>query len=488
MSRNPSAPSPEPRSDPFDSAQGRPERESRGDNTIVAVATPLGQGGLGVVRLSGPRAVDIVQSLFRSDHFKTASSHTLHHGVLENEQSVIDEVVVGLFRSPRSYTGEDVVEISCHGGPVILREILEACQARGAHLAGPGEFTKRAYLNGKMDLAQAEAVADLISSRSKVAKRLALEQLRGGLRAALGPLKNSLIDLLAGLEANLDFVEEDIPPVPPNELKSRLSSLLEQAERLIAGARSGRLLREGARLVLLGKPNAGKSSLFNRLVNFDRSIVTDVPGTTRDTIEETIEVGGYGVVLVDTAGWRATSDPVETEGVARTRSALENSDGALFVMDSSQALQEEDKRIARELQSKPLVAVLNKSDLPPALGSGEALSLFKEAGKPLVPAVSVSSKTGQGVEELKSLLPRVFCPGGREVQETPMITGVRHLSLLVRFRDALRSADTALSRSLSEECASLELKRALQILGEITGENVEDSVLERVFSKFCIGK
>jgi tRNA modification GTPase len=465
-------------------------------DTVVAIATPLGAGGLGVVRLSGPRALSIVQSLFRSSQGRSGPaleamiSHTLHHGFLHDGRGILDEVVVGIFRAPRSYTGEDVVEISCHGGPVILKAALEACRIAGAALAGPGEFTKRAYLNGKMDLSQAEAVADLISSRSEAARRIALEQLNGGFSRTLKPLKEALTELLAGLEANLDFVEEDIPPVPRAELLEKLSALMESFDGFIMQVRSGRLLRDGARLVIVGKPNAGKSSLFNRLVNFERSIVTSVPGTTRDTLEETIEINGFGLVLIDTAGWREASDPVEGLGVSRTEAALAAADGVLFVADSSRGLEEEDRRLARRIGNSPTVAVLNKSDLPRRLEHGEVVSLLRgEARRGSVPSVATSSATGEGLSELKALLPRVFFGEGRPgALETPALANARHMELLAGAREALESARLAASGGLSEECVSLELKRSFTALAGITGENVQEEILDVIFSKFCIGK
>jgi len=464
-------------------------------DTVVAIATPLGQGGLGVVRLSGPRALPIVQSLFRSSQGRStalasASSHTLHHGFLHDGRDILDEVVVGIFKAPRSYTGEDVVEISCHGGPIILKAVLEACRTAGARLAGPGDFTKRAYLNGKMDLSQAEAVADLISSRSEAARRLALEQLNGGFSRALKPLREALTELLANLEANLDFVEEDIPPVPRKELLERLTTLLESFDDFIARVSEGRLLRAGARLAIVGKPNAGKSSLFNRLVNFERSIVTSVPGTTRDTLEEAVEIGGFGLVLIDTAGWRETSDPVEELGVSRTEAALEAADGVLFVADSSRDLEEEDRRLARRVGPKPAVAVLNKADLPRRLRESEVVTLLKdEARRGSVPAIATSSVTGEGLSELKSLLPKVFFgPSQPEVSETQALANARHFELLSGAREALWAARQAALAGLSEECVSLELKRSFAALGEITGENVQEEILDRIFSKFCVGK
>jgi len=464
-------------------------------DTIVAIATPLGWGGLGVVRVSGTRALSIVQSLFVCSRgcicrrLEEAASHTLHHGFLQGSEGPIDEVVVGLFRAPHSYTGEDVLEISCHGGPFLLQEIVELCLSRGGRMAEPGEFTKRAYLNGKMDLTQAEAVADLIGCRSKAARRLALSQLRGGLSSALLPLKRVLTELLASVEANMDFVEEDIPAMPRQDLISQLSFLIQETGDLILRSRSGRLMHEGARLALVGKPNAGKSSLFNQLVNFNRAIVTAIPGTTRDTLEEGIEVNGYGIVLIDTAGWRLTEDPIETEGISRTKAALESADGALFVMDCSRALGPEDETIAECIGQKPVLAVLNKADLAPVFTDHEALSLLSRV-KEKVPALAVSSKTGQGMRELKLLLPQIFCDPHGEAQETLSSANARHLSILGRFQEALEACHAAAVGSLSiqEECIALELKKALEILGEITGENAQEEVLNAIFSKFCIGK
>jgi tRNA modification GTPase len=384
-----------------------------------------------------------------------------------------------------------VVEISCHGGPAILRSVLEACLAAGARPAGPGEFTKRAYLNGKMDLAQAEAVADLIACRSDAARRLALEQLNGGLARTLEPFKKALADLRSSLEANLDFAEEGIPPLPRTELLEKLSTLLESFDNFMTRARAGRLLREGTRVAIVGKPNAGKSSLFNRLVNFDRSIVTEVPGTTRDTLEETVEIEGVGVVFIDTAGWRAPADHVEEIGVSRAAAALETADGILFVADSSRALEEEDRQLALRIGQKPVVAILNKADLPRRIGMDEVSSLLRSpARRDPVPALELSSKTGEGLPELKSLLPQVFFGrGGREAPEMAALANERHLELFGEARSALGRAWAAASgEDFSEECVSLELREAHNWLGEIEGEDVQEEVLDKIFSKFCIGK
>ncbi len=451
------------------------------EDTIVAIATPLGQGGLGVVRLSGPAALSIASAIFNPlKDFSKISSHTLHHGWIHSSGTKIDEAVLGLFRTPHSYTGEDVVEISCHGSPVVLKEVVHLCEKNGARLARPGEFTERSYLNGKLDLAQAEAVADLISAGSTLARQAAAEQLRGVLSERIQSLRRSLIDLLAQMEANLDFVEEAIPNLSSDKLIDGLEKIREDMEDLLSTSLRGRLIREGIRVAIVGRPNVGKSSLFNGLLAQDRSIVTDVPGTTRDTIEERLEWESHAVVLTDTAGLRSAKDEVEKLGTDRTRRSLELADVVALVFDASEDLTAEDRAVLKEADNKKAVVVLNKCDKKQRI-LGDS---FNKA--PVV--VAVSARTGQGLSELKNALLKMGDSSAKEKEEVPLLTNLRHVQKLESAKGKIQAALHSLNKKRSEESVSVDLQAALTDLSSITGEDAGEGILDSIFSRFCIGK
>ena len=453
------------------------------DDTIVAIATPLGEAGLGVVRLSGPEALSIAASLFQSRQpLSLAASHTLHHGWIVNNGRRLDDAILAVFRSPRSYTGEDVVEFSCHGSPVVLRELLRWCCEGGARLARPGEFTQRAYVNGRMDLAQAEAVAALISAGSARAATVAAEQLAGGLSRRIDNLRKRVVDLLADLEANLDFVEEDIPAIEEDRVADAVRVLVRDIDDLVSTSVRGRILREGARVVLAGRPNAGKSSLFNAFLSQDRAIVTDVPGTTRDTLEERLVWDAHPLVIVDTAGLRDTTDPVEAEGTGRARRAQERADAIVFVIDASVPLTGDDRAAALSFQGRPVVVALNKSDQGAVITARDAVALgFSRA-------IPVSALAGDGLSDLRrevlQLLPRT----PDVASEGVVITNERHAERLKEARDAAQAALEALAGGRSEEAVAADLRRAAHALAAITGVDVGEAVLDSVFRRFCIGK
>ncbi len=465
-------------------------RAAAAEDTIAAIATPLGSGGLGILRLSGPEAFSIAGRTFRaSSPLDEAPSHSLHHGVVHDGGIVLDDAVAALFRAPRSYTGEDVVEFSCHGSAPLLRRILDLLIKNGARLAGPGEFTKRAFLNGRMDLAQAEAVAALIAARSDDARRWALDQLRGGLSERLKTFREKLLGLLAHLEASLDFAEEEVPDLTRAALIDRTAALHREVEGLVATAPRGRLFRDGLRAVLVGRPNVGKSSLFNAHLGADRAIVTALPGTTRDTLEETLDVDGLPVVLTDTAGLREGAGLVETEGIARARRALEEADVVLWVMDAADPLTKEDIGVAGLLEGKRVISVLNKADtLPPGIDRMPLLDRARKSRPPAKDAAFVSARTGEGLAELKNLLlPPADAPA-RESADGPTLVNDRHEALLVETAAGLGAAAEAARAGDPDECLALELRRALDALNQVTGQNVSDEVLDAVFSRFCIGK
>ena len=455
------------------------------DDTIVAIATPPGRGGIGVVRVSGSTAPAIAQRLVTHARPLEPRRATLTlvrpatasaFGTTASPGgNAIDQVVVIHFPAPASYTGEDVVEISAHGSPLVLRTIVEAAIAAGARLAEPGEFTLRAYLNGRLDLMQAEAVADLIDAVTPLQARAAFDQLQGTLTREIGDIDGALFDLIARLEASVDFPEEGYHFVEAGALAQSIDAIVLRTAMLLAHARRGRLVREGLQITIVGRPNVGKSSLFNALVGSSRAIVTEVPGTTRDLVTETVDLDGLRVTLVDTAGIRETEDIVESEGVSRTRQAADVSDLILIVADGSgPELEEDPEEISQSIDNNS-ITVVNKSDMPSAWSRGDA--------------ISVSARTGLGIELLRRRI--IDALDVELAADRPEITNVRHIELVRRAHDALvraRSAALAEGRSLSEEFVLADLQEARAALEEVTGKRASDDVLIHIFERFCIGK
>jgi tRNA modification GTPase len=449
------------------------------DDTIVAIATPIGEAGLGVVRLSGPASRDIASRLF-SLPLTSAAGHTLHHGWLVRGDVRLDEAVAAVFRAPKSYTGEDVIEFSCHGSPAVLRTLLDWCQAEGARLARPGEFTQRAFLSGKLDLAQAEAVASLIAARSRRAAAAAATQLAGGLSARVKSLRGDLIAALADIEANLDFVEEDIPNVSRARMTATLDALAAGLASLLATGPRGRLLREGARVAMAGRPNVGKSSLFNALLAEERAIVSDLPGTTRDVLEERVQWDGFPITLLDTAGLRAGGDAVEAIGAERARRTHDRADVLLLVVDASEGLSAEDASIAAGLAG-PVIVALNKTDRGDRVGKNTAAL----GGRP---CVRTSATTGAGLDDLRGAVLAALAANGGDVESGAVITNERHAERLTAAAARLAAARQAVAGGRSEEAVAADLRAAADELGAITGQDVGDDVLDSVFRRFCIGK
>lgn len=454
------------------------------EDTIAAIATPLGQGGLGVVRLSGPKALEIADLVFQTQGkcLSAAATHTLHHGWIKDGDEVLDEAVVSIFKSPASYTGEDVVEFSCHGSPTVLLAVSELCCRSGARQAKPGEFTERAFLNGKLDLTQAEAVADLIHARSRLSRLAAAHHLKGGLSAQIDRIRKPLIELLAHLEGNLDFAEEGIPLIEKNDAGRRLDETITLTENLLNTSFYGRFLREGLRIAIVGRPNVGKSSLFNAFLNQDRAIVTEVPGTTRDFLEENIQWDGLPVVLIDTAGLRDTQDRVEKVGLERSQKALERADVTLFVVDGSEPPTTDDRSVWKLLAGKKTVVALNKSDRPAKWTSVDK-NLFFNA-----PVVPVSATAGTGLDTLQLALKRLIIEEKKETEDAVVITNERHRRHLEEALARLRLARTAYTDGKSEEAIGVDLREALRQLGLISGFEAGPEILDTIFRTFCIGK
>jgi tRNA modification GTPase len=446
------------------------------DDTIVAISTPIGRAGLGIVRLSGPRAAEIAQALVRRGEKFLPRHATLAQLTADG---INDQVVVTVFPAPQSYTGDDVAEISAHGSPVVLHGILQSSIAAGARLAEPGEFTLRAFLNGKLDLVQAEAVADLIEAVTPLQARAAFDQLEGTLTEAIAQIESRLFDLMARLEASLDFPDEGYHFVERSGAAAELDAIGKQIETLLARAARGRLIREGAQIAILGTPNVGKSSLFNALLNADRAIVTPIAGTTRDLLTERADLRGLAVGLVDTAGIRKSDDVIEREGVVRARQAADVADLTIVVLDRSRGLTDEDRAlVGSAIAGPPHVIVANKTDLPEAWTPESSWD-----------AVAVSAKTGDGLPKLIDTLASRL-GAAPERRDQPLVTNVRHAALLDRARIAIGRAGEALSdaSSTSEEFVLADLQEASTHLQEITGRRTTEDLLRHIFERFCIGK
>jgi tRNA modification GTPase len=456
------------------------------DDTIAAIATPPGEGGVGIVKISGPRATEILQHLFRPTSSRGAAlppvPRRLTRGHIHDPLTgqIVDEVLTVLMPAPHSYTCQDVVEIQTHGGIVVVQRILELVLAAGARPAAPGEMTLRAFLNGRLDLAQAEAVLDIVTARTEAALRVAVDQLDGHLSRQLKPLRTALVNVLAYLEAIIDFVEDEIPPqdirTPLDHAEAALVALLATADR-------GMIYRQGARAAIVGRPNVGKSSLLNALLRGERAIVTPVPGTTRDTLEETINLHGVPLVVVDTAGIRLSADnEIEQLGIERSRAALQRADLALLVIDGSQPLDALDETIAALIGHKSAIVVVNKRDLPTA-DATVADQLLPDARH-----VAISALTGDGLAELEHAILDQLLGGRIAASETPLVSNPRHKAVLGRALDHVRAARAGEQGGLSPELLAIDVRAAIDELGEITGETASADVIEAIFSQFCLGK
>jgi tRNA modification GTPase len=455
-------------------------------DTIAAIATALGEGSVGIIRVSGSDSVHIADSIFKSKkRLREAETHTLHYGHIVDPDSgdVVDEVLVALMRSPRSYTKEDIVEIHCHGGIVVVQRVLQIVLASGARLAEPGEFTKRAFLNGRIDLSQAEAVIDLIRSKTDSSMKLALKQVEGYLGSRIRQLRQKLIELLAHIEVTIDYPEHDVEDVAVRNILKQGTEAIKEIQGMLEGARTGRILREGIRTVIIGKPNVGKSSLLNALSKTDRAIVTDIPGTTRDILEEQISIRGIPLQIVDTAGIRETEDVVERIGVERSRNALEEADLVLFMLDASRELADTDRELLRQTKGKPTLILLNKLDLPRKILTHTITELAPDA---LV--IEMSVKKGQGIERLEQEVERLFLSGGIEGKEAAYVSNARHIALLEKCKRQLEEAVHSAESGMTLDLVAVEIRDAWETLGEVIGEAVGEDLLDQIFSQFCLGK
>ena len=454
------------------------------EDIIAAISTPSGSGGIGIVRLSGEGSIELADRLFSGKKKLTQKpSHTISYGKIMDGDKVIDEVLVSVMRAPHTYTCEDVVEINCHGGPYVTHKVLETVLKHGARAARAGEFTKRAFLNGRIDLTQAEAVIDLIQSPTEYAREMAVTQLGGRLKETVTALRSDVIDMIASLEAVIDYPEYDVEEETYEDILQKSETFLEKMKQLLAGADEGRILREGIKTVILGKPNVGKSSLLNFLLDEERAIVTDIPGTTRDTLEEMVNLSGIPMKLVDTAGIRETADQVEQIGVARSKAHAKEADLILLLLDASRPLEEEDREIFAFLEGKKAIVLLNKTDLPQVL----TMEMVKEALPRNCTVLPVSILDGAGMEPFLAELKRLFFHGEIRPDQT-MLQNTRQKEVLERAIAALERVKTSIGEKMPEDFLSMDLQEVSSILGEITGDAASEEIIDRIFTKFCLGK
>lgn len=454
-------------------------------DTIAAISTALGEGAIGIVRMSGPEAIEYANRLFREKDLNQVASHTIHYGhIYREDQSIIDEVMITVLKAPKTYTREDIIEINCHGGLVAVQEVLEACLYQGARLAQPGEFTKRAFLNGRLDLSQAEALMDLIQAKTAKSMSASMSQLSGSLSSKIKHLRNEMLQTLAQVEVTIDYPEyDDVEELSNKALCQTALVVKDEIDKLLNEASNGQLLREGVKTVIVGRPNVGKSSLLNRLTGREKAIVTNIAGTTRDTIEELISIRGIPLLLIDTAGIRDTNEIVEQIGVNKSRQMVNEADLIILMFDQSQALSSMDLELIDLTKDKKRIVLLNKQDLKPVLD----IDKLKEAlvGTPLI---ETSLMTDEGIYEMENQIESLFNKGAIESQDVNYLLNTRHTNLL---KQAIRSLDAVIEASqmgVPVDLIQIDFTQAWDYLGEITGESVQDELLDKLFSQFCLGK
>jgi len=456
------------------------------EDTITAISTSVGEGGIGIVRMSGRDSLKIADKIFKSNNKKKPSqfrTYTTHYGRIMDKGKLIDEVILTVMRSPKSYTKEDIVEINCHGGIVPLKKVLDLVVSLGARMAEPGEFTKRAFLNGRLDLVQAEAVLDVIKSKTDTSLRVAMNQLEGDLSGEVKTLREELLDLCTHVEASIDFPDDEKEIISGSRMLSRLKDIKNKIKKLIDTAESGRVLREVITTVICGKPNVGKSSLMNAFLRQKRVIVSHIPGTTRDIIEEVVNVGGIPLKIVDTAGIIDSEDLLTKEGVSRSRVYIKQADLILFLLDGSEALHQKDIMILDEVKDKKTIVVINKTDLPRKLDIERIKS--KLHNKKII-EISVEKK--KNLNTLEKAITDLVWHGHVESDRSVLITNIRHKQSLLSAHDAINNTLASFEKKLSGEFVAVGVKEAIDSLGDITGETLGEDILDRIFSEFCIGK
>ena len=458
-------------------------------DTIAAISTPSGEGALHIVRMSGDNALKIIDKIYRQGTkvLSKEDSHTIHYGHLYDPtvDQVVDEVMVTIMKAPRTYTKEDVVEINCHGGIVIVNQILQLLLKMGARLAEPGEFTKRAFLNGRIDLSQAEAVIDVITAKTSNSAKMAVQQLEGTLAKKIGKTRQILFDTLGEVEVNIDYPEyDDVEEVTSQLLEKRISEVLVDIDNLLATAKQGKILRDGLQTAIVGRPNVGKSSLLNELIQEEKAIVTDIEGTTRDVIEEYVNVNGVPLKLVDTAGIRDTEDVVEQIGVQKSKEVIDQADFVLLLLNQAEHLTSEDKELLEQTKNKNRLILLNKGDLHKVLLEDEYIPYLLDNEK----VHMISAKEGSGINIIGEVLANKYFNGQISEQNMPVISNARHISLLESAKQALQDALDALAMHTPVDLVQIDVTKAWDDLGNIIGESTQDEMLDQLFSQFCLGK
>ena len=451
------------------------------DRTIAAIATPQGTGGISVIRISGADAVAIADKVFAGKPLRDAPSHTIHYGFIKDSNGdKIDEVLVSVMLAPKTFTREDTVEISCHGGTVVTHNVLRAVIEAGAYMAEPGEFTKRAFLNGRIDLSQAEAVIDIINAKNELSQRNAISQLGGTLSREIKSVRDELVHLCAKMQVLIDYPDEDLEDITEDDIKNVCRGCADKVEKLIESSDNGRMMRDGIRTAIVGKPNVGKSSILNCLAQEERAIVTDIAGTTRDVIEESVTIKGIPLVLSDTAGIRETDDAVEKIGVEKSRQHLDSADLVIVVTDGAVGLDDEDREVLLATDNKRRIILLNKSDIDTKVSSSD----FSDNDI----VIEMSAKTGEGIDKLANAIEELCKLNDIASENGRIITNMRHKSALIGARDALVRVADALEMGMPSDIVSIDIAQALDSLGEITGETVSESVVGDIFHNFCVGK
>ncbi|MFL0248550.1 tRNA uridine-5-carboxymethylaminomethyl(34) synthesis GTPase MnmE [Candidatus Clostridium stratigraminis] len=455
-------------------------------DTIAAISTSIGEGGISIIRISGNDALAIAVKIFKGNNNRNLSdikSYTMRYGyIIEiDTREIIDEVIISFMKGPKSFTAEDTIEINCHGGVIATNRVLQEAIKAGARLAEPGEFTKRAFLNGRIDLSQAEAVIDIIRAKTELSMKSALAQAEGQISKEIKLLRNKLLEVIAHIEATVDYPEDDLEEVTSEITTIRLSKILLEIDSLLSSADGGKILRDGLTTVIVGKPNVGKSSLLNSLLQEKRAIVTDVPGTTRDVIEEFMNLDGVPIKLTDTAGIRFTEDYVEKIGVERSKEKIKEADLIILMLDASRKLDNEDFEIIDAIKESKYVVLLNKSDLPNKIDKSDLTLLNSKY------ILDISAATGEGIDLLKDAIKQLFFKG-EVTSSSAMITNIRHKQALLKAKVSLFSAVEALKNTQAIDLASIDLRDAWASLGEITGETAQEDIIDKIFSEFCIGK
>lgn len=456
-------------------------------DTIAAISTPVGEGGISIIRISGEDAIDVAKKVFHGKDLAKVASHTINYGHVIDPQtnSEIDEVMVSVMRAPKTYTREDIIEINCHGGLVATNKILQLVLSHGARLAEPGEYTKRAFLNGRIDLSQAEAVMDLIRAKTDKSMKVALNQLDGNLSRLIKHLRQDILEVLAQVEVNIDYPEyDDVETMTTKLLQEKATEVKQRIEEVLKTAQQGKVLRDGIATAIIGRPNVGKSSLLNRLLNEDKAIVTNIAGTTRDVIEEYVNVNGVPLKLIDTAGIRETDDQIEKIGVERSRQALETADLVLLLLDSSQPLTDEDLALIEATKDMPRIVILNKTDLPNQLNV-DVLHEYVDQSQ----LIETSIVNNAGMDQLSTRINHLFFNEGIESnQNSVMVTNARHIGLLNQAKDALNDVLAGIKANMPVDLVQIDMTRCWDLLGEITGDSYQDELLDQLFSQFCLGK